>query len=186
MDVTLYGVCGSLRANSLNRALLRAIGTLLPAEASLELDTLIGELPLFNPDIGDDPPVVQQFKARLAAADGVIIACPEYNYSVTAALKNAIDWASRPPATSPLRRKPVAIVGGASGMSGSMRAQLHLREMLLYSDCQTLAQPEILIARHHERFNQAGELVDESTRELLRAFGRVFVGQLMRGRALPP
>lgn len=181
--VRLLGICGSLRKASLNRALLREVAAVLPPNVTMEIDDKLGELPLFNSDIKDDPAIVVAFKAQISACDGVIFACPEYNYSVTGALKNGLDWASRPPATSPMRTKPCGIIGGAAGMSGSMRAQAHLRQMLVYSDSPTLNQPEILIPRQHERFDTAGRLTDESTRELLRTFAVAMVAHVLRHTA---
>jgi len=99
---------------------------------------------------------------------------PEYNYSIPGGLKNALDWVSRPPAASPLRGKPVGLVGAASGMSGTIRAQAHMRQILLYSDSPVLSQPEVLIPRAQERFGD-GVLTDESTRALLASFAAAMV-----------
>jgi chromate reductase len=180
-DVVLLGLCGSLRKASLNHALLRALAGVMPAGARLEIYPSL-DLPLFNSDLAD-PAAVTALKAAIAAADGVVFATPEYNYSVTGVTKNAIDWASRPPATAPLRGKPVGLVGAASGMSGSMRAQYHLRQMMVFSDAPTLAQPEVMIPRAHERFDAAGDLTDASTRELLGKFAVAMVAHAVRYRA---
>ncbi|MCX5742225.1 MAG: NAD(P)H-dependent oxidoreductase [Proteobacteria bacterium] len=174
MAVTLLGICGSLRKASLNRALLRVVGEQLPAGTHFHIYEGLELLPIFNSDHADPAPVVA-LKAAIAAADGVIIGVPEYNYSIPGGLKNALDWVSRPPATSPIRGKPVAICGAASGMSGTIRAQTHLRQMLVYSDCPTLNQPEVCIPRAHERFDADGKLTDESTRALLQRFGAAVV-----------
>lgn len=164
----------------MNRALLRAVGETLPAGATLTIyDSL--DLPLFNSDIAPEPPAVGALKDAIRAADGLVIATPEYNYSVTAALKNAIDWSTRPLPASPLRGKPVGIVGAATGMSGTMRAQYHLRQMLVFTDSPALAQPEVLIPRAHERFVE-GVLTDDSTRDLLRSFGAALVEHVGRFR----
>ncbi|HEY4239154.1 MAG TPA: NAD(P)H-dependent oxidoreductase [Kofleriaceae bacterium] len=178
--LSLLGICGSTRAKSLNRALLRATGEMLPAGATL---TLAPELdyPIFNND-REDPEGIVALKAQIRDADGVIFAVPEYNYSITGALKNALDWISRPPHLSPLRQKPTGLVGAAAGMSGTIRAQLHMREMLLYGDTPCLSQPEVLIPRAHERFTD-GELHDASTRTLLEKFGVAFVAFVARYRA---
>ena len=98
-----------------------------------------------------------------------MIATPEYNYSLPGVLKNAIDWASRPPATSPLRGKPVGIVSAATGISGGMRA--HYRQILVFTDSPAMLQPEVIIPKAQERFDAAGQLTDASTRELLRKYG---------------
>jgi chromate reductase len=179
--VALLGICGSLRRSSLNRALLVAVGELLPAGATLAIDEHLAELPLFNSDL-PDPPAATALKAAIAAADGVVIAVPEYNYSVPGCLKNAIDWISRPVATAPLRGKPVGLVGAASGMSGTIRAQTHMRQMLLYSDTPCLAQPEVLLPRAQERFDAAGRLADEPTRALVARFGSAMIAFVARHR----
>lgn len=166
----------------MNRALLVAVGEALPADASLTLFERLGELPIFNSDLEDPEPVVE-LKNAIAAADGVIFAVPEYNYSIPGGLKNALDWVSRPPATSPMRGKPIGLVGAATGMSGTIRAQLHLRQMLVYSDSPCLLQPEVQIPRSHERFDKAtGQLIDASTRELLGRFGTALVEFVARER----
>jgi chromate reductase len=176
--VALLGICGSLRKTSLNRALLDAVAQTLPAHARMALvDDL--NLPIFNNDL-EDPPAVVQLKAAIAQADGVVFGVPEYNYSIPGGLKNAIDWVSRPPQHSPMRGKPIGIVGAASGMSGTIRAQTHLRQMLLYSDSPCLSQPEVLIPRAHERFDSDGRLIDPSTRALLERFGAALVSFVER------
>jgi chromate reductase, NAD(P)H dehydrogenase (quinone) len=177
--VALLGICGSLRRASLNRALLAAVRDALPAGAEMTIYDTIA-LPIFNSDL-DDPPPVLRLKAAIAAADGLVISVPEYNYSIPGGLKNALDWASRPPESSPLRGKPVGMVGAASGMSGTIRAQTHLRQMMIYSDSPCLSQPEVLIPRAKERFD-GGRLTDESTRVLLEQFGAAMVAFVLRCR----
>ena len=179
--VALLGICGSVRKKSLNRALLAAVGAALPAGASFVLYDGLEQLPIFNSDLAD-PPAVVELKDAIAAADGVVFAVPEYNYSIPGGLKNALDWVSRPPAASPLRGKPVGLVGAASGMSGTIRAQTHMRQILLYGDSQCLGQPEVLIARAHERFADDGALVDAPTRELIARFATAFVTFVERMR----
>jgi chromate reductase len=174
----LLGICGSLRRASINRWLLQTLGASLPAGITLGIHESI-EVPLFNSDIAE-PPSVTALKDAIRASAGVVFAVPEYNYSIPGGLKNALDWISSPPSKSPLRGKPVAIVGATSGMSGTIRAQLHMRQILLFSDCQVLAQPEILIPRAHERFDATGALTDESTRALLARFGVAFAAFVAR------
>lgn len=166
---------------SLNRALLRAVGETLPEGASVEVLDNPLQLPIFNSDL-PEPAEVTALKQTIANADGVVFAVPEYNYSIPGGLKNALDWISRPPAQSPLRGKPVALVGAASGMSGTIRAQAHMRNMLVYSDSFVLGQPEVLIPRAQERFDQDGRLHDVSTREWLAKFGEAFVAFIERVR----
>ena len=176
--VALLGICGSLRKASLNRSLLGAVRETLPAHARmLMFDDL--DLPIFNSD-REDPPSVVQLKAAIATADGVVFGVPEYNYSIPGGLKNALDWVSRPPQHSPMRGKPIGIVGAATGMSGTIRAQAHLRQMLLFSDSPCLSQPEVLIPRAHERFDAQGQLTDPSTRVLLEKFGAAMVAFVER------
>jgi chromate reductase len=178
--VSLLGISGSLRKSSLNRALLDAVRDVLPAGTEMAIHDDL-DLPIFNDDL-DDPPKVAELKVAIARADGVVFSTPEYNYSIPGGLKNALDWVSRPPDRSPMRGKPVGLVGAASGMSGTIRAQTHLRQMLLYSDSPCLSQPEVLIPRAHERFDAGGQLSDASTRLLLEKFGAAMVAFVERFR----
>jgi chromate reductase, NAD(P)H dehydrogenase (quinone) len=167
--VHILGISGSLRARSFNTAALRAAGELLPAGATLEIADLAG-LPFYDGDLeaaGGFPPPVQALRARVAAADALLFATPEYNYSVSGALKNAIDWVSRPPST-PLDGKPAALLG-AGGTMGTSRAQYHLRQILVHSNFLTLPKPEVYIIRAREKFDAEGTLTDPATREHLAA-----------------
>ncbi len=181
--LNLLGISGSTRKASLNRALLLTIAEVLPQEARLTLWDGLDTLPIFNSDLAE-PAAVIALKAAIAGADGVIIAVPEYNYSIPGGLKNALDWVSRPPATSPLRGKPTAICGAATGMSGTIRAQNHLRQMLVYSDTPVMNQPEVLIPRAHERFDQTGKLTDESTHQLLERYATAITAFIRKQRLL--
>lgn len=178
--LSLLGISGSTRKASLNSALLRVVGETLPAEATFSIYDGLAHLPIFNSDL-EEPMSVVALKRAIASADGVVIAVPEYNYSVPGGLKNALDWVSRPPATSPMRGKPIGLVGAATGMSGTIRAQLHMRQILVFSDSPCMAQPEVLIPRAHERFAD-GTLTDESTRQLLVRFGAAFVSFVRRNK----
>jgi chromate reductase len=184
-DVALLGICGSMRKASMNRALLHAISRELPAGASFRFHDGLDELPIFNSDLQDPAPVVA-LKAAIASADGVIFGVPEYNYSIPGGLKNALDWVSRPPASSPMRGKPIGLVGAATGMSGTIRAQTHMRQMLVYSDSPCLLQPEVLIPRAHERFDKEGNLLDESTKLLLQKFAIAMVAFVQRMKPVGP
>ncbi len=170
MSIRLVGLAGSVRKASLNRALLRALAEVLPDGTTLELFDRLAEIPTFDPDVTAEPPAVVAWKQAIAGADGLVIATPEYNYSLPGVLKNAIDWASRPPAQSPLRGRPIGIVSAASGISGGMRAQYHLRQILVFTDSPAMLQPEVIIPKAHERFDGQGQLLDEATRELLRRY----------------
>jgi chromate reductase len=169
----LLGICGSLRKASLNRALLTALGEALPTGTTLTVWESL-DLPIFNSDL-TEPTTVSELKAAMTNADGIVFAVPEYNYSIPGGLKNALDWMSSPPRDSPLRGKPVALCGAASGMSGTIRAQVHLRQMLVFSDTPVMNQPEVLIPRAQDRFDAEGRLTDDSTRALLERFGAAFV-----------
>ena len=165
--IHVVGISGSLRQNSYNTALLRAAEQLAPAEMTLELVDL-STLPMFNADVEKPfPEPVAEFRSRLTQADALLIATPEYNASITAALKNAIDWASRPP-RQPMYGKPVAIMGASTGNFGTLRAQLHLRQILTHVGALTLAKPEVLVAKAEQAFDTQGNLVDEAARGFLR------------------
>jgi chromate reductase len=172
-DTSLHilGIAGSLRAGSYNLGLLRAAAELLPDGVSLDIATL-EDIPPYNADVQarGDPDPVEQLKRRIMAADALLIATPEYNYSVPGVLKNAIDWASRPPKTCCLRKKPVGIMGASSGESGTMRAQLALRQVFVFTDSLVMAQPELRVPNAGQRFNGDGVLIDEELRERLRAY----------------
>jgi len=180
--VALVGICGSLRRSSLNRALLQAVVETLPAGTTMQILDGVLDLPIFNSDL-PDPAGVTYLKDTMRTADGVVFAVPEYNYSIPGGLKNALDWISRPPAQSPMRGKPCAVSGAASGMSGTIRAQTHMRQMLVFSDSPCLNQPEVLIPRAQDRFDAEGHLTDASTRTLLEKFGAVFTAFVERHRS---
>jgi chromate reductase len=171
--IQLLGFSGSLRKGSFNTGLLRAATELLPQDVSLDMFDLL-PIPLYNGDVEDEgmPQAVQQLREKIAAADGVVIACPEYNHSVTGVLKNAIDWISRPP-NQPLSGKPVALMGGGGGF-GSVRAQVHLRYLLVNLNTMQLNKPEVLVPNIASKFDDQGRLTDEETRkrigEMLEAF----------------
>lgn len=166
--VRILGIPGSLRKDSYNRALLRATGPLLPADARLETFDLQG-IPPFNQDEERNPPArVAEFKARIRAADAILFVTPEYNYSVPGVLKNAIDWASRPYGDSAWQGKPAALMGASVGTLGSARAQYHLRQILVTLDMPTVNQPEVMIAKAADRFDARGELLDDTSKQLIR------------------
>lgn len=169
MDV--LGFAGSLRFGSFNRALLRAAVELAPE--GMRIGTFdLADLPPFNADLDLDgmrPDSVELFKDRIRAADALLIATPEYNYSVSGVLKNAIDWASRPAQGSPLERKAVALMGASGGDSGTARAQLALRQSFVFTNTFVLNKPEVLVRRARERFDEDLRLTDEPTRRFVRS-----------------
>lgn len=164
--VRVLGVAGSLRKASLNRSLLRAAAGLAAPTLRLEVFEL-DEVPLYNGDVeaAGEPPGVTAFKQAIREADGVLFVTPEYNHGVPGVMKNAVDWASRPPREAPLGGKPVGIIGASPGITGSARAQSQLRQAFEFTDSYCMPQPELLVFRAHEKFDAAGALTDDSTRE---------------------
>ena len=158
----ILGISGSLRQASYNTALLRAAEELMRTNMFMEIFDL-SPLPMFSQKLENPfPESVVHFRVRLAQADAVLIATPEYNASISGVLKNAIDWASRPP-QNPLNGKPVAIMGASKGNFGTLRAQLHLRQILTHVGALPLGKPEVLVARAEQVFNAEGKLVDPAT-----------------------
>jgi len=164
----ILGVAGSLRRGSYNRALLRAAQELLPEGMTLELFDL-RDIPPYDMDVEQQglPTPVVAWKEAIRRADALLIATPEHNWSVPGVLKNAIDWASRPPGDNVFQGKPVAIMGASTGLYGTVRAQLHLRQVLASVDAYVLNRPQVLVARAQDKFDAEGRLIDEPTRALV-------------------
>lgn len=164
----ILGISGSLRMNSFNTAALRAAAELLPPDVSLDIFDL-SNLPMFNQDLERNPPSdVVALKKRIRSADALLIATPEHNYSISAALKNALDWGSRPHGDNAWFGKPAAIIGASPGGVGTARAQYHLRQMFVYLNVFPINQPEVMIVDAPDRFDSMGTLTHEATREYLR------------------
>jgi chromate reductase len=164
----ILGFAGSLRKGSYNRSLLRAALELLPEDAELEVFDLEG-IPLYNQDLENQPAErVKEFKAKIRAADAILIATPEYNYSIPGVLKNAIDCASRPYGDNAFAHKPVALMGASVGMMGSGRAQYHLRQCFVFLSCFALNQPEVMVPFAQEKIDKDGRVTDQKTRELIK------------------
>jgi len=163
----ILGFTGSLRRNSYNKAALLAAKELLPEGVSLEIADL-SLIPFFNEDIEAEgiPPAVEDFNNKIAAADALLIATPEYNYSIPPVLKNALDWASRGPG-KPLNGKPAAIMSASPGMFGGVRAQYHLRQVGVILNLQLLNRPEVFIMNCAAKFDAEGRLTDEYTRNAI-------------------
>jgi chromate reductase len=161
----LLGIAGSLREGSYNRGLLRAARELLPHDVELvEFD--IRGLPFYDGDVeaAGDPEAVAALKDAIREADALLIATPEYNRGVPGGLKNAIDWASRPPLGSPLTGKPVALMGASTGRGGTALAQQQLRQALEFPRAFVLDEPQVLVPEAYLRFDAHGELADEGVR----------------------
>ena len=165
--VIILGIAGSLRRGSYNRALLRIAQPLVPKDARMEVFDLDG-IPPYNQDDELNPPErVALFKSRIRAADAILFATPEYNYSVPGVLKNAIDWASRPYGDNAWTGKPVAVMGASVGALGTARAQYHLRQSFVFFNMHPVNQPEVMVSSAAQRFDEQGNLVDQKTKELI-------------------
>jgi chromate reductase, NAD(P)H dehydrogenase (quinone) len=165
-DLKVLGICGSLRKASLNMAALRACNDLLPPGMTLQI-TSIADLPMFNQDVFDAgmPEPVKRLRAEITAADGLLLASPEYNFSVSGPLKNAIDWGSRPP-SQVFQDKPVAMFSATQGPLGGPRNQYDLRKILVQLWAHPLPRPEVFIGNAASKFAD-GKLTDETTRKFL-------------------
>ena len=164
----ILGFVGSLRKGSYNKALMRAALELTPEDTSLEVFDLEG-IPPFNQDFENQPPqIVKEFKAKIKQADALLIATPEYNYSVPGVLKNAIDWASRPHADKVFDGKPVALMSASVGRLGGARAQYHLRQSFVFLNMYPINRPEVMLPSAQQYVDENGNLTNEETRKLIR------------------
>lgn len=181
----IAGIAGSLRQASFNRALLRAAVELAPPTLHITVYDL-SPIPLYNGDVEAQgaPEAVENLRTAVRAADGLLIATPEYNHGVPGVLKNTIDWLSRPPQSSALNGKPVAIMGASPGMTGTARSQSQLRQAFTFTNSYAMAQLEVLVARAHEKFDANGTLTDQTTRSFLVKFLEAFAAWI--GRFVTP
>jgi len=165
----IFALCGSLRKGSYNRMALNAAIALAPDGVEIEAYSRLGEIPLYNEDVREQgyPPIVQELREKVKAADAILFVTPEYNFSVPGVLKNAIDWVSRPP-EPPFGGKPCAIMGASTSTLGSARAQYHLRQMMVFLDMHPVNRPEVLIAAAQDKFDTDGKLKDETAKKLIR------------------
>lgn len=166
----ILGISGSLRKGSFNTLLLEnAIAIAKTEGLPLHFDVAdIRSVPPYDDDVRNAgiPEPVRRFADAVAAADALLFATPEYNFSVPGVLKNAIDWASRV-SPQPFADKPFAVMGASGGMSGTMRAQYHLRQIAVFLDMHALNKPEIFVRNGREAFDADGKLKDETTRKLI-------------------
>ena len=158
-NINFVGISGSLRKASRNTGLLRCCAANLPKGVGLEIAD-ISALPFYNADI-EKPAVVQRLVDQVSAAHGLVLACPEYNYSLAPALKNALDWLSREPDLAPLTGKTACIVGAGGGM-GTARAQYHLRQVCVYLNLHVLNKPELFSNAFTPAFADNGDVQDEA------------------------
>ena len=161
----LLGIAGSLRRQSTNAGLLRAALAELPEGVSMDIADL-SDIPFYNADITEKPASVLRVQAQIGAADALVLACPEYNYSIAPALKNILDWASREPNNTLLAGKAVAIMGAAGGM-GSSRSQYHLRQVCVTLDLHPLNKPEVFSNAFSASFDADGNLTDPKIIQLI-------------------
>ena len=167
-QITILGFAGSLRKGSYNKALLRAALELLPEDAELEIFDLEG-IPPYNMDLESRmPEKVKEFKAKIRAADAILIASPEHNYSIPGVLKNAIDWASRPPGDNSFDSKPVGIMSASPGMLGGARVQYHLRQTFVFLNMYPVNKPEVFVTFAAEKIDDNGRVKDEKTRDKIK------------------
>lgn len=180
--IRIIGFGGSLRKGSYNWALLQNAQELLPDDAELELFDISG-IPLFNQDNENDlPGPVREFKDAIRSSDAVLIASPEYNFSIPGYLKNAIDYASRPPSDNPFPGKPVAIMSASGSMLGGSRGQYHLRQVLGYLDMREIHKPEVFVSFADRKFDSNMKLIDEAARNLLRQLLENLVREAVKSR----
>lgn len=163
IELQVTGLCGSLRAQSYNRAALEAAGRLMPAGMSLQVASF-AQVPVYNADEQEQswPEAVTALGDAIRHADAMLIASPEYNFSVPGGLKNALDWLSRLP-DQPFKGKPVALMGASGGVLGTARMQYDLRRILHFLEARVLLKPEVFIGNAKAKFDAGGRLVDETT-----------------------
>jgi chromate reductase len=183
--VKILGFVGSLRKGSYNKALMRAAVELTPEDAKIEVFDLDG-IPPFNQDLERQlPQIVKDFKAQIRKADALLIATPEYNYSVSGVLKNAIDWASRPYGDNAFEGKPVAIMSASIGSLGGARAQYHLRQSFVFLDMRPLNRPEVMMPFAQDNVDANGNVTNEQTKRLIRELLEALVQWAIKLRAQP-
>jgi len=167
-QIKILAFAGSLRKGSFNKALVRAAVEVAPENVAMEVFDLEG-IPPYNQDLENTPPQkVTEFKEKIRIADALLIATPEYNYSIPGVLKNAIDWASRPYQGNPFEGKPVALMSASVGKLGGGRAQYHLRQSFVFLNMHPVNKPEVMLASASENVDANGRLTNEQTRTLIR------------------
>lgn len=165
--MNILAICGSLRKKSTNAGLVRYAQSNAPAGSNIIIADL-SEIPFYNADISEKPAAVTQLLQQAGAADALILASPEYNYSIAPALKNALDWISREPENALLNGKAVALMGAGGGM-GTSRAQYHLRQVCVYLNLHPLNRPEVFANAFTASFDGDGNLVDEKIQGTIKA-----------------
>lgn len=167
--LNILAICGSLRTDSWNKKLLHAAIKLQPEGLTIKEFQGLAEIPPYNQDNDGpaSPQPVLQLREEIAKSDGILFVSPEYNFGIPGVLKNAIDWASRPGGKSVLYGKPTAIMGASMGLVGTARMQLSLRQTLTFNNCPCVLQPEVLVGRAQEKFDDEGNFTDEMAGKLI-------------------
>lgn len=178
--MNVLAISGSLRNGSLNTSLLKAAQEIARPEMDIALADLSG-IPLFNSDLqaAGMPDAVEHLVMQIRDADGVLIATPEYNYSIPGVLKNAIDWVSRAD-NQPFIGKPVAIMGASPGNLGTARAQYHLRQVFVFLQGMVMTRPELFVGAAKTKIDEQGVLVDQATREFMGRYLEAFADWTVR------
>jgi chromate reductase len=182
--IKIAGISGSFKDTSINSGLLRKAIELMPDDMEADIVNY-RDVPLFDPDeqAKGFPKIVTEIAVRIRNSDAVLFATPEYNFSIPGSLKNLIDWISRFRGTNyPLWKKPIGIIGASTGVSGTIRAQLHLRQIAVELDTYPMAKPEIVLPRAGDKFDKDGNLTDEKTMEYLKKYMEEFKTHILRFR----
>ncbi|WP_433245804.1 NADPH-dependent FMN reductase [Streptosporangium sp. CA-135522] len=185
-NLKILAISGSLRAASHNTFLLRAAQKVNPGGLDIEIYDSLRDIPPYDLDLDtpqDRPPIVRDLRRRISEADGLLIATPEFNYSIPGTLKNAIDWVSTDWTKTeglPLLHKPIAIMGAAPTNFGSVRAQLALRQVFLWTHSDVVVKPEVIAFRSGERFDADGNLLDDATADLVAALLTALKEKILR------
>jgi chromate reductase, NAD(P)H dehydrogenase (quinone) len=181
-EITILGIAGSLRKDSYNKGALRAARELCPEGARIEIYDIAG-LPLFNQDEERNPtPKVTEFKQQIRAADAILLVTPEYNYGVPGVMKNALDVASRPYGDNAWNGKPVALMSAAASIAGGIRAQYQIRQCFVFLNMDAVMQPEVAIGNAMQRFDEKGNLTDDTSKKLIRQLLENLVAKARRLR----
>lgn len=176
-QLTLLTICGSVREDSYNAALVRALPTIATGEIIFREGANVADVPIYDMDLerlSGLPSVISQLVADIREADGVVIVSPEYNYSIPGGLKNMLDWVSRAP-DQPFAGKPVLIQSVSAGALGGARMQHHLRQVMVFLDAHVLPRPEVMIGPAGQRFDEGLLLVDKAARDAVRTQLDTFV-----------
>jgi len=169
-ELQLVTLCGSVREDSYNAALLRALPTIASGEFAFHAGCSVADVPIYDNDlerVSGFPAPITALANQIREADGVLIASPEYNYSIPGGLKNLLDWVSRTP-NQPFAKKPVLLQSVSVGPAGGTRMQHHLRQVMVFLNARVFARPEVMIGPAGTKFTTEGDLIDGPTREIVR------------------